>query len=280
MINVLNRNNTDPIGVASDYRGMRFWHPEFVVDEIERLVSKGVTTIRITDEMFLLNRKHYLSICEQIKQRGLGEKLNMWAYSRVDTVADRSVLETLRAAGIKGLCLGIESGDRRVRLEIDKGRFEDVDVRRVIRQIHDVGIEVLANYMFGLPGDTLETMQRTLDLSLELCTSGWNAYAAMALPGSRLYADAVLAGTDLPKSYSGYSFHSYDCLPLPTKACSAAEILKFRDDAFHIYHSSRGFLDRIERLYGQEAVNVAKKMNGVRLKRAICEQDAQAKEVK
>ena len=34
-------------------------------------------------------------------------------------------------------------------------------------------------------------MKKTFDLSLELCTSGWNSYAAMALPGSRLYKEAV-----------------------------------------------------------------------------------------
>ena len=35
----------------------------------------------------------------------------------------------------------------------------------------------MANYMFGLPGDDAETVKKTFDLSLELCTSGWNTYA-------------------------------------------------------------------------------------------------------
>ena len=49
----------------------------------------------------------------------------------------------------------------------------------------------MANYIFGLPGDTKETMKKTFDLSLELCTAGWNTYAAMALPGSQLYKNAL-----------------------------------------------------------------------------------------
>jgi len=270
MINVLNRNNTDEIGISSDYRRMRFWPPDFVVDQIRKLAEQGVTTIRITDEMFLLKRSHYLAICEGIKSLGLGDKLNMWAYSRVDTVANPETLKLLRGAGFRGLCLGIESADRKVRLEIDKGRFREVDVKRVIEQIHDAGIEVLANYIFGLPGDTMATMQRTLDLSLELCTSGWNAYAAMALPGSRLYADAIKHDIKVPEAYSGYSFHSYDCLPLPTEELTPGQILKFRDDAFHQYHSNPAFLARIERIYGSEAVKKVQEMNSVRLKRAIC----------
>ena len=39
-------------------------------------------------------------------------------------------------------------------------------------------------------------MQKTLNLSKELCTFGWNAYAAMALPGSKLYKDAIINACD------------------------------------------------------------------------------------
>ena len=111
----------------------------------------------------------------------------MWAYSRIDTIKNPETLSIVRKAGIKWLCLGIESGDKKVRLEVAKGKFEDVDVRKVVQQVHDADIDIMANYMFGLPGDDAETTKKTFDLSLELCTSGWNTYAAMALPGSRLY---------------------------------------------------------------------------------------------
>ena len=68
-----------------------------------------------------------------------------------------------------------------------KGKFDDVNVRDVIKKIHEADINVMANYIFGLPGDTKETIEKNIRLSLELCTAGWNAYAAMALPGSQLY---------------------------------------------------------------------------------------------
>lgn len=56
----------------------------------------------------------------------------MWSYSRIDTVTDPDLLKFVRSAGIKWLALGIESGDKAVRLEVSKGKFEDVDFRRVI----------------------------------------------------------------------------------------------------------------------------------------------------
>ena len=239
----MNRNDNARIGVASNYSGMRFWSPELIIKEIDKLVSMGVKTLKISDEMFLLNRKYYVPLCNLIKERGYGEFLNMWAYSRVDTVKRPENLELIREAGIRWLCLGIESGDTKIRLEASKGKFKDVDIRYIVNMVHDAGIDVMANYLVGLPGDTHETMQCTLDLGLELCTRGWNMYAAMALPGSRLYKEALENGNDLPDDYIGYSFHSYETLPLPTESLSPAEILKFRDEAWTKYHTHEPFLD-------------------------------------
>ena len=42
------------------------------------------------------------------------------------------------------------------------------DIRDVVKIVHDADIEIIANYLFGLPGDTIETMQKTLDLSIDL----------------------------------------------------------------------------------------------------------------
>lgn len=269
MINIVNRNDNDEIGVASKYKGMRFWSTEHNLRQFDILNEMGVHTIRIVDEMFLLYKKHYIPLCEQLAGRGYANKLRMWSYSRIDTVTNQEFLKTVRAAGIRWLCLGIESATKEVRLEVSKGKFEDVDIKRVINHLHNSGIEVMANYIVGLPGEDFESMQRTLDLSLELCTSGWNMYAAMALPGSELYKSAVDQGLDLPSNYTGYSFHSEDTLPLSTDDLTASQILEFRDEAFTTYHNDPGFLERIERLFGREAVSNIKEISKIKLKRNI-----------
>ena len=126
------------------------------------------------------------------------------------------------------MCLGIESGDHAIRLEVAKGKFEEVDVERVVEQVENAGINVMANYIYGLPGDTPETIEKTYALSERLNTLGWNTYAAMALPGSPLYAQAKRQGVALPKKYEEFSFHSFETLPLPTEKMAASEILKIR----------------------------------------------------
>jgi radical SAM superfamily enzyme YgiQ (UPF0313 family) len=272
MINIINRNDEDPIGVASNYSRMRFWSPGFMIKQFDILAEMGVRTIRIVDEMFLLNRKYYVPLCEMLARTPYASELRMWAYSRVDTIANPEFLQLVRSAGIKWLCLGIESAERSVRLEISKGKFQDVDIKKVVNHVHDADIEVMANFIVGLPGENYDLMRRTFDLSVDLCTSGWNMYAAMALPGSALYKQAIEKGYELPESYVGYSFHAYETLPMPTEHLSPAEILDFRDKAFVLYHSNPQFLERINRKFGSRAVENIQSMLKVSLKRKIIEE--------
>ena len=269
MINLINRNDNDEIGVASNYSTMRFWSTDFVIKEFEKLIKMGVRTIRIVDEMFLLNPKYYIPLCEELAKRNKDDSLRIWSYSRIDTVKRPEILKLVRKAGIKWLALGIESANKKVRLEVDKGKFEDVDVRKVIEKVHAADINVIANYIFGLPGDTKETVESTIKLSLELCTAGWNTYPAMALPGSKLYKDAFDNGVKLPEDYEGYSFHSYETIPLPTEKLSAKDIITLRDEAFNIYHKDKNFLKSIEKKFGKLAVDNIIEMTKVKLKRKI-----------
>ena len=269
MINILNRNDNDEIGVASNYSKMRFWSTNFIIKEFDKLISMGVKTIRIVDEMFLLNPKYYIPLCEKLAERNKNDSLRIWSYSRIDTIKRLEILKLVRKAGIKWLALGIESGEKSVRLEVDKGKFEDVDVKKVIEKVHKADINVMANYIYGLPGDTKETIAKTFKLSLELCTAGWNTYGAMALPGSLLYKNAIENKIKLPDSYEGYSFHSYETLPLATEKLSAKEIITLRDDAFKKYHNYKPFLKLIEKKFGKKAANNIVEMTKIKLKRKI-----------
>jgi len=126
---------------------------------------------------------------------------------------------------------------------------------------------VIGNYIFGLPEDDLKTMQETLDLALELNCEFANFYSAMAYPGSPLYEQALSEGWLLPQSWSGYSQHSVDSLPLPTKHLSAGEVLAFRDQAFHIYFESPRYIEMIRTKFGTQTEAHTRQMTSVRLTR-------------
>jgi anaerobic magnesium-protoporphyrin IX monomethyl ester cyclase len=251
-------------GYRASANSYRFWSPARVVDELSALVEHhGVRHVKIADEMFVLNARHVNAICDGIAERGLD--LNIWAYARVDTVKD-SMIEKLARAGVRWLAFGIEAASERVRADVDKG-FDDELVYRTLERVRAAGIHVIGNYIFGLPEDDLESMQKTLDLALELNCEFANFYCAMAYPGSALYERALVEGWALPSSWSGYSQHSVDSLPLPTHHLSAAEVLRFRDEAFHAYFGSPRYLSLAEAKFGADTVREIRAMASQRLER-------------
>ncbi len=144
--------------------------------------------------------------------------------------------------------------------DVDKGYGIDT-VYRTLEQVRKTGINVIGNYIFGLPEDTHETMQQTLDLALDLNCEFGNFYTAMAYPGSPLYRQALSHGWRLPATWSGYSQHARETLPLPTNHLSAGEVLRFRDDAFRRYFSDPGYLAMIRRRFGDATVEGIRAMS-------------------
>jgi radical SAM superfamily enzyme YgiQ (UPF0313 family) len=266
MINIVNRvDNNDSIN-ASHSRGMRFWSTELIGRELEKLAGYGVKTLRISDEMFFLNRRYYEPLLNHVVDRRLD--FNMWAYSRVDTVREDK-LSLFKKAGIHWLALGVEAGNQNIRQEISKGSFKVVNIRDVCRIIHDSDIKIGSNYIFGFPDDTLETMQQTLDLALELNTEMANMYPCQALPGSPMHHIAKANGWKLPETFEGFAFLSYESEPLPTKHVSAADVLNFRDRAWNKYHTNPAYLDLIARQFGAEERQNIENMASIKLRRKL-----------
>lgn len=245
----------------------RMWSPDTVIDEIDILVNKyGIKNIKFVDEMFVLKAAHVMGICEKIIERGYD--LNIWAYARVDTIKDE-FLEKLKAAGVRWLALGIESGSKHVRDGVEKGRFGSIDIIATVRKIQEAGIYVIGNYIFGLPDDTYESMQETLDLAIEANCEFANFYCAMAYPGSKLYDMAQQNNWPLPSSWIGYSQHAYETFPLCTEHLTNSEVLKFRDEAFMKYFTHPEYLSLVKKKFGPQVVEHLQKMTQVKLKRKI-----------
>jgi len=252
------------LGLKETVNSYRFWSPQRVIEEIDLLVNTyGVRNIKFADEMFVLNVRHVSAICDLIIERGYD--LNIWAYARIDTVKD-GMVEKLKRAGFNWLAFGIEAANDRVLSDVDK-RYETKQVYETISKVKAAGINIIGNYIFGLPQDDLDSMQQTLDLALELNTEFANFYSAMAYPGSALYNQALGNGWLLPDTWSGYSQHSTDSLPLPTKHLPASEVLKFRDYAFHTYFTHPPYLAYVERRFGADTLAHIQEMAAHRLER-------------
>lgn len=263
MINIINRQENE---FSDESAVFRYWDPEHIIKDFDHFASRGIVNVKIADELFVLNPNHFMKICRMIIERGY--KFNIWCYSRVDTVKDQ-YLETLKKAGVNWLALGIESGNARVRKDVTKGSFEDVNIRDVVKKVRGHGINVIGNYIFGLPEDDLDSMRMTLDLALEMNTEEANFYSAMAYPGSPLHGLARREDWTLPEAYSGFSQHSYDCQPLPTKYLGAGRVLAFRDEAWMKYHTDPSFLELLRTKFGPVAVDETLRSARIKLKRKL-----------
>ncbi|PIP42059.1 MAG: B12-binding domain-containing radical SAM protein [Desulfobacterales bacterium CG23_combo_of_CG06-09_8_20_14_all_51_8] len=135
-----------------------------VVDEIESLVSKGFERINIADDLFVSNKKRVRRLCEEI----LNRRINFgWsAFARVDTV-DEETLTLMRRAGCDAVSFGIESGNQEMLERVQK-RITLDQARRAVRACKNAGMIAHASFMVGLPGESRETMQDSMEFAREL----------------------------------------------------------------------------------------------------------------
>jgi len=200
-----------------------------IKNEVDYLVSRGMKNLKICDELFTLFPHHVNGVCDVLKGYGL----NVWAYARVGTV-NPSMLSRMKGAGINWLCYGFESADIAVRGGVSTKKQDPIPS---IEMTRDAGISIIANFIFGLPGDTMETMQATLDWAEEQNFEYVNFYVALPYPGSQWYND-IEASKDW-RSYSQFSPH----------ICASPEVVRFRDEAFVHYFSRPEYLEMIEKKY-------------------------------
>jgi len=144
----------------------RFRNIKLVVDEIEEILSYGFKGINVADDLFTFNHKHAYAFCDEIMNRKL--KFRWSANARIDTV-NPELLSRMKEAGCFFICYGVESGNQRI-LDIARKKITPEKIRKAIRISKEAGVENLASFIIGLPGETKETLQETVNFARELDT--------------------------------------------------------------------------------------------------------------
>ena len=247
-------------------RGQRFRGIDSVIDEITVLVEKyHVKHLKILDELFVSQNKRMEEFCDKLEAKGYD--LNIWAYSRVDSV-NKDILRRLKKVGVTWLAYGFESAEEDILREVDKDNRK-ASVDEVIRMTQEEGIAICAGVMFGLPNETMETLQSTYDFIVKYNFEWVNMYPVFPQPGTKLYESI-----EEPRDWKGYALYGYDCDPMSTKYLSAATILRFRDEAFVKYHSRPEYLAIIEKKFGPDTKDHILRMLQNSLKRRLLDETA------
>jgi len=138
----------------------RYRNPQNFVDELERDYKKyNIKNFLFWTETITLNKKFLSSLCDKIIQRNL--KIKWMVPSRVDTVY-QELLQKMKDAGCWLISYGVESVDQKVLNLIKKG----VNVRQIkkaVEMAHKVGIKVMGHVIIGLPGQTEQSIKKTID---------------------------------------------------------------------------------------------------------------------
>ena len=216
----------------------------------------GVRNWKIWDELFTLDKERVIELCERLIGLKFNPSLNIWAYARVGTV-DTEMLALMKLAGINWLCFGFEAVSNEVRQQSGKSYSLDA-MEDDIYSCQTFGINILANFIFGLPEDSEYTMRETLEWAKRRNFEFANFYCAMPYPGSQLYEDTPKEL--LPQNWEDYDQYSPNFKAMPTKYLGGEDVLKFRDKAFVEYFDRPEYFKMIQRKFGDTGVSQIKEM--------------------
>lgn len=185
-------------------KSIRFRSAENILDELEIIVEKlKIKNITFSDDTFTLKKERVLKLCKGIIERKLG--INFHCSSRADTIDEDRIL-ALKKAGCQGIGFGFESGDNDILKVIKKGITVD-DIRRAAELTKKHGLQAYASYMLGNPGETNETIKKTIELALELKTDRTQFCIATPFPGTELWAMAKQQNKIKHKDFSEYYWY-------------------------------------------------------------------------
>lgn len=157
---------------------------EHVVDEIQRLQSRyGIREVSFYDDTFTIYKQQVTRFCDLIVERGID--LTWSCFARTDCVSP-PLLKKMRAAGCHQILFGIESADPQI-LETIRKPIDIEQTRRACRMVQEAGIDVRAAFMFGNPGETLQSMRRTIDFAKQLAPDIAIFNITTPYPGTQMF---------------------------------------------------------------------------------------------
>ena len=209
-----------------------------VMDEIRHIVKVlGINNLMFWDDTFAANRKRAIAICNRI----IEEKLNIkyTVQIRADSVTEELAI-ALRDSGCAFAAIGVESGNEiilsRIGKKETKAQFENA-----VAIMKKVGLPSIASYIIGLPGDTHETIEETIDFAFKLDADQSKFMILAPYPGTRVYDLAVQKGLVNPASFEQMeALNYYDSVAINLSEVADHDLIRYQDEAY----------DRFDRLKG------------------------------
>jgi radical SAM superfamily enzyme YgiQ (UPF0313 family) len=154
-----------------------------------------VVEVTIEDDTFTVYKDHVINVCKKLIEQK--NRLTWTCNVRADL--DEETMRWMKKAGCRLVIVGFESGSNKILKLMKKG--VRVEQFRAAQNAKKAGLLVHACYMMGNRGETLETMNETLELAKKMNTDTAQFFPLMVYPGTEAYNWAKSEGLITAKSY-------------------------------------------------------------------------------
>lgn len=220
----------------------RVKEPKRVVDEIEYMLGCGFQEIHITDDSFTQNIVRAKEVCREIIRRKLKFPWSLINGIRVNLV-DAEFFKLAKEAGCWQTGFGIESGDQRVLNRINK-KITLAQVRHAVRLAEEAGIDTFGFFIFGLSGETIKSMQKTIDFAKSLPLTTAKFGMCIPYPGTEYFWELEAAGRIRTYDWSKYKIHQVEDPLFDHPNLSWDQIGSFRTKAFREFYLRPSYVVR------------------------------------
>jgi radical SAM superfamily enzyme YgiQ (UPF0313 family) len=180
--------------------------PDNVLAEWRHLVEDmGAREIGVLDDSANIKVDRLGELADLLIQHQLNHVPWIFVNGIRANLASRELLGKLKSAGLKRTAFGVESGDPDILLSIDK-KIDHDTIRRAFKNAKAVGLETIGFFIIGLPGETEETMERTIRFAIELDPMIANFSMLTPYPGTTVYEIAKRQGRIMVEDWEDYVF--------------------------------------------------------------------------
>ena len=207
------------------------------------MVRFDVRNFFVWAETFVVDKHYVEQLCRAIIERGLA--ISWTCNSRVDTV-DPALLKLMAQAGCWMISFGIESAEQKILDEVRKGTTVE-QAQDAVRWAHEAGIKAVGHIIFGLPGETRQSIMKTMSYAKKLGLDLAQFYCAVPFPGSELYERACNEGWIKDSDFAHFK-QDNAVMELPT--ITSHEVNQYRAIAYRRFYFSPRTMLNVAKLIG------------------------------
>lgn len=206
---------------------VRFRSPKNIVDEMEKWVKElGITHFFFMDSNLTLRRSQIEGVCDEIKKRNL--KITFEGWTRANLI-DADIMKRLKETGLLRLSFGLESGNAQILKTIRK-EVSHEEMIKAFQLIEEVGVEPACSLMIGLPGETRETVEETINFINSIPQILYTNFSiANPYPGTELFEWATAGDKGIKLLINDFSeYRRYDYSPISVNGLSPEELVQLQ----------------------------------------------------